>query len=297
MYSILPQTPPRFSFGSGAEVHHHLHRPAFSSPLSSSPIRASSPSPPPPGDKMQEQQPNPNQPLTPWGPNTSNARPQHTQSSPIFPSRTGLTSPTTPATDQNAAGFGYGTNPKFRFASRSSRPNPVLRRREDAQESRRRLFLQNVRQRQEDRRWEMRGGEDELLKLEWQRLSRERQQALEAEFAQFDIDLAAREEEEELRWMQQQRQMLTSAPNPHDRDLDAMMADVIAQQEEAEMQALLEALESGGRAPAQEQPRQQQQQQQQLFSDDDYDDVFMDLIHQEESQSQMAADSQDVEMS
>ncbi|KAL1840962.1 hypothetical protein VTJ49DRAFT_7568 [Mycothermus thermophilus] len=288
MYSIMPQTPPRFSFGPSAEVHHR-HRPAFSSPLSSSPIRGSSPSPPPPEQQMngQEQQQKCNQPFTQWSSNTFNTRPQHTQSSPIFPSRTGLISPTT--TDQNG-GSCYGSNPKFRFASRSSRPNPLLRRREDAQEGRRRLFLQNVRQRQEDKRWEMRGGEDELLKLEWQRLSYERQKALEAEFAQFDADLAAREEEE-LRRMQQQQQ-LTFPPNPNDRDLDAMMADVIAQQEEAEMQALLEALEGGGGAPGQAQPQQQQ-----FSDDDDYDDVFMDLIRQQEEQSRTMAYSQDVEMS
>jgi hypothetical protein len=38
----------------------------------------------------------------------------------------------------------------------------MLKRREDVQESRRRLFLQNVRQRGEEKRWEMRGGEDEV---------------------------------------------------------------------------------------------------------------------------------------
>jgi hypothetical protein len=159
MFSIMPQTPPRFSFGRAGDAHHR-HRPAFSSPLSSSPIRASSPSPPPqqPGMNQQQQQ----QTFGSWGSNPFNtmSHPQHTQSSPIFPSRTGLVSPT--STDQNGAGFSSSTNPKFRFATRNARPNPVLRRREDAQETRRRLFFQNVRQRQEDKRWEMRGGEDEV---------------------------------------------------------------------------------------------------------------------------------------
>jgi hypothetical protein len=61
-----------------------------------------------------------------------------------------------------SASSASSSSSKFRFASRNPRPNPVLKRREDAQDSRRRLFLQNVRQRQEDRRWEMRGGEDEV---------------------------------------------------------------------------------------------------------------------------------------
>jgi hypothetical protein len=38
----------------------------------------------------------------------------------------------------------------------------VSQKREVAQEGRRKLFLRNVRQRAEDRRWEMRGGEQEV---------------------------------------------------------------------------------------------------------------------------------------
>lgn len=49
-----------------------------------------------------------------------------------------------------------------KFAARPSRPNPVAQKREAAQESRRKLFLKNVRQRAEDRRWEKRGGEQEV---------------------------------------------------------------------------------------------------------------------------------------
>jgi hypothetical protein len=51
---------------------------------------------------------------------------------------------------------------KFKYANRTARPNPVVKRREDAQDGRRRLFLQNVRQRQEDEKWEKRGGENEV---------------------------------------------------------------------------------------------------------------------------------------
>lgn len=130
----------------------------------------------------------------------------------------------------------------------------------------------------------------QLLKLEWWRLNRERQQAKEAEAAQYmvsDAELAA-EEEEELR-----RQALEQ-PGA-DVDMDALMADVIAQQEEAEMEALVSTLGvdcAGGRGYRREDGRLPGSPQ---FSDDeDYDGLFEDLISQQDGQPM--ADSQDVEM-
>ncbi|KZZ97649.1 hypothetical protein AAL_03613 [Moelleriella libera RCEF 2490] len=94
------------------------HRPSVSSPLSSSPIRASSP-------------------LSP----TDDEGPSHrqTQSSPI-------------------------RQPKFRYASRPARQNPLMRKREDAQEIRRRNFLENVRHKAEDKAWQRRDIEGQFLK-------------------------------------------------------------------------------------------------------------------------------------
>lgn len=161
MYAIMPQTPPTFSFGRPGQSHNHdhqhQHRPTFSSPLSSSPIRASSVSPPPPHD--------PNQPLSPFTPNLLNSLPRqqqqqqqcHPQSSPTPASSIFFNSSNS---DQNQNQ--NQNNSKFRFASRNPRPNPVVKRREDAQEGRRRLFFQNVRQRREEGKWEARGGEDEV---------------------------------------------------------------------------------------------------------------------------------------
>lgn len=114
MFSVLP---PQIFSDSGAALY---HRPAVSSPLSSSPIRPSSP------------------PLSPRGPNTLPRR--ETQSSPLQPKE--------------------GSS-RFRYAARPARPNPIVQRREDAQDSRRKLFLKNVRQRAEDCRWERRGGDQE----------------------------------------------------------------------------------------------------------------------------------------
>ncbi len=167
MFATMPQTPPTFTFGRPDQGHthhtYHTHRPAYSSPLSSSPIRASSVSP-----THRQQQANSN-PLSPYSPNLLNSLPwqqqqqqqqqRDTQSSPIPAAPSLFFGSSTNTTPENS---NSSSTPKFRFASRNPRPNPVLKKREDAQEGRRRLFFATVRQRQDDRRWEMRGGEDEV---------------------------------------------------------------------------------------------------------------------------------------
>jgi hypothetical protein len=92
------------------------HRPTVSSPLSSSPLRASSPLSQIDGNTLSQRQ---------------------IQSSPIKP-------------------------PKFKYAARQPRPNPVVRRREETQEKRRQEFLQNVRQKQEDKAWRRRDIEGQV---------------------------------------------------------------------------------------------------------------------------------------
>jgi hypothetical protein len=88
----------------------HNHRPSVSSPLSSSPLRASSPNSNQDDNMFSQRQ---------------------TQSSPI-------------------------QQPKFKFASRQTRPNPVMRRREEAQEQRRKNFLRNVREKAEEKAFQRR---------------------------------------------------------------------------------------------------------------------------------------------
>ncbi|KAK3307960.1 uncharacterized protein B0T15DRAFT_490569 [Chaetomium strumarium] len=289
----MPQTPPKFSFSRSRD---HAHRPTTSSPLSSSPIRASSSSPPP--LPPPQQQSTTSQPLSPCDPNALNTPLQQrgTQSSPISgPSSSlffGSSCNSTPQTSISSGSCSSSSsNRKSRFATRNPRPNPVVKRREEAQESRRRVFLQNVRQRQDDKRWEMRGGEDELLKLEWYRLNRERLQARDAELDEYlaamDADLVAQEEAElrriwEQQQLQQQQQLLQQ---PGNADVDALMADVIAQEEEAELDALVSALQADSDG----------QRQSTHFSDDeDYDGLFMDLIQQQDRER--ICYSQDVEM-
>lgn len=92
------------------------HRPNVSSPLSSSPLRASSP--------IGTQDENP-------------FSMRQTQSSPIAP-------------------------PKFKYAGRPTRPNPVMRRREDAQQQRRTNFLRSVRGKAEEKAWQRRDIEGQV---------------------------------------------------------------------------------------------------------------------------------------
>lgn len=142
MFAIMP--PPIFSFGHAHDAS-AVYRPAVSSPLSSSPIRATSTSPTKPqfgggGSHSQIM----SSPLSAREPNTC-ALPR-VQSSPI------------PGLEEKEK----KNNSIFKFANRETRPNPVAKKREDKQETRRRLFLQNVRQRADDKKWERRGGENEV---------------------------------------------------------------------------------------------------------------------------------------
>jgi hypothetical protein len=144
MFTIMtpaPSTPTRpFSFAhTPGRARLDNYRPQVSSPLSSSPVRAAS-SPGIPGLQSP--------------PHSPRGRRHGTQSSPLFPSISTSTN--------TGSGSGSGNDKKFRFATRNPRPNPVVKRREDAQEGRRRLFLQNVRHRADEKKWERRGGEDEV---------------------------------------------------------------------------------------------------------------------------------------
>ncbi|KAI1764164.1 hypothetical protein GGR53DRAFT_329626 [Hypoxylon sp. FL1150] len=199
------------------------HRPTYSSPLSSSPIRPSQSSPP----------------LSPCNPNSLPGR--DIQSSPIEAPPT-----------------------KFKFASRNARPNPLRQTRENAQESRRNLFLKNVRRRADDRQWERRGGDQEALKLEWSILDRQRRQQKNA-----DLDGMIFEDEIE-----------DSPELQHDmsQSVDDMMVDTIAQEEEEELDAMLSMLEVQSSHPSHPSQLPVGSPYSALLDDDDYDSIFNDLM-------------------
>ncbi|EXF74478.1 hypothetical protein CFIO01_01956 [Colletotrichum fioriniae PJ7] len=213
-------------------------RPTVPSPLSSSPIRASSP-------------------LSPINDNTV----RHTQSSPI-------------------------PQPKFKYASRATKPNPIVRKREEAQESRRKLFLQNVRQRADDRQYQRRDMEGTLLKSDWDRDMRQRHYAKQIEgnamFSEADIEDAASV-------LQERAQRILN-------DADDMMVDAIAQEEQDELDALLLSYDQSSDAQPESGSSQMMQSDPYGLSDDeDYDSLFMNLVSQESSQPD--ASSQDMDMS
>ncbi|KAI5927156.1 hypothetical protein F4810DRAFT_723496 [Camillea tinctor] len=217
------------------------HRPAVSSPLSSSPIRPSQAS----------------SPLSPRHPNTLPRR--DTQSSPI-----------------------QGPS-KFKYASRAAKPNPLKQTKENAQESRRKLFLKNVRQRADDKNWKRRGGDQEALKLEWAAFNRQWRK-------QKDADIDGFVFEDELNDIPQ----LPRQDTPDDDD--DMMVDTIAQDEEQEMDAMISMFEADSfshQPPRPESPF--------LSDDDDYDSLFSDLLSQQQQQDSSSrnhvSSSQEMDMS
>ncbi|KAM3494797.1 hypothetical protein MY3957_001928 [Beauveria namnaoensis] len=205
------------------------HRPAVSSPLSSSPLRPSSP--------LGAQE----------GRSSSYAAIRQTQSSPIQP-------------------------PKFRYAAcatPATRRNPLLRRREDAQQQRRVNFLRGVRDKAEDKAWQRRDIEGQFLKTNWiadmHRLSYDA-----PELSEADIEEASSFRPES---MLQPEDGDMDGEGDDDDDDDDDMADECG--EDAELEAMFASY--------------QQQQQQPLrspamrpispfLSDDEYDDLFEELL-------------------
>ncbi|KAK7970291.1 hypothetical protein PG988_009364 [Apiospora saccharicola] len=228
------------------------YKPNVSSPLSSSPIRASSSQSSPPA------------PLSPR--------------------------------DANRCNFQFGSSPipapkLFKYASRPAKPNPLRQTRENAQESRRNLFLKNVRQRQDDRQWERRGGDQEILKLEWSLLDRRRRQQKESDIDGFVFD---DDIDEEI--PREAAAMTTGDSRPPGDDIDDMMLDAMEQDEDA-MLSMYEA-EALSTQPQQRVPPRPDSP---FMSDDeDYDNIFMDLLsrrQQETSTPHNFASSGEMDMS
>ncbi|KAK2038300.1 hypothetical protein LZ31DRAFT_559709 [Colletotrichum somersetense] len=199
----------------------------------------------------------PASPLSPIDDNTV----RHTQSSPI-------------------------PQPKFKYASRPARPNPIVRKREEAQENRRKLFLQNVRQRANDRSYERRDMEGTLLKSDWDRDMRQRYYTKQLEgdalFSEADIEDAAAIAQERAQQI----------PN----DADDMMVDAIAQEEQDELDALLLSYDQSSEPQYSAHSSQSMHTDASSLSDDeDYDALFMNLLSQEGGD--VDASSQQMDMS
>lgn len=264
------------------------HKPAKSSPLSYAPMRI--PSPTLPSDDAPDMMLS-----SPLGPSSDSSHLRMSQSSPIRSSF-----------DNNESS---GPQPKFRFANRNpaKNSNPLVKKRNDVQDSRRRLFLNNVRQRQEDKKFQRRGGQDEvrylpstctflfsqltapgqIARLEFNRLQNERLAYLDRERAKNPYALWEQELEDEHRSLQsQQRQMQQQNP-------DEMMLDALEEAEMAEIaqaEALLHQDNNSSRHINQDDS---------FDDDEDWDELFMEAIQtsqQHHIQGQQSG-GQDVEMS
>jgi len=158
--------------------------------------------------------------------------------------------------------------PKSRFAARPARPNPLMQKRESAQDSRRRLFLKNVRQRADDQKWARRGVDQELLKLEWWSLNRELRQAKNSDMEGFFSDA---EIEDAI-------QSYNPSIVTPEVGQDEMLVDAMAQEEEAELDALISSI---AQPPPSDSARPGTPY---LPDDEDYDALFMRLLSQEDDQ-------------
>ncbi|KAK4180571.1 hypothetical protein QBC36DRAFT_229484 [Triangularia setosa] len=243
------------------------HKPTRSSPLSYAPMRI--PSPPIPSEDVPDMMLS-----SPLGASSDSSYLRVSQSSPIRPSF---------GNNEN-----YGSQPRFKFANRNPAKysNPLLKKRQDTQDSRRKLFLNNVRQRQEDKKFQQRGGQDEIARLEFSRLQNERLAYLDQERAKNPYALWEQELEEEHRNLQsQQRQKQQQSP-------DEMMLDALEEAEMAEIAQAEALLHENNNYP-------KQNNRDEFFDDEeDWDELFMEVIQTSRPQGQgQHEDGQDVEMS
>ncbi|KAI3325861.1 hypothetical protein HD806DRAFT_488459 [Xylariaceae sp. AK1471] len=210
------------------------------------------------------------------------ALPSPLASSPLRPSQTSPPlSPrnlnTLPRRDTQSSPI-QGPPSKLKYAPRNIKPNPLRLSREKAQESRRTLFLRNVRQRADDRKWEQRGGDQEALKLEWNVLNRQWRQ-------QKDMDLDGFVFNDEI-------EDVPENPNEVQYETDNMMVDAIAQEEEAEVDAMLSLLDTRSSSQVPEPPYMAS-----LSDDEDYDTLFMDILSRQEGDSKGFVPSGQMDMS
>ncbi|KFY05115.1 hypothetical protein O988_00246 [Pseudogymnoascus sp. VKM F-3808] len=157
------------------------------------------------------------------------------------------------------------------YSARQTKKNPLIHRNDNdnGRETRRKLFLRRVRQDSEDKRWEKRGGDDEIMRTIWiaEQKRREEKRARDAQ-AWAGIE----EEEEDLDDSQ-----LREAGKVNPRQ-DEEMADEVAQQEDAEMEAMLSMLDAESWDPPPNQGNQHDDNNTPYGSDDDeYDQLFMEI--------------------
>lgn len=162
------------------------------------------------------------------------------------------------------------------YSKRITKSNPLIHNRDDGRETRRKLFLKRVRQGSEAKRWEARGGDDEMMRSIW--LSEERRRveriAREASYLPASQD----EEEEEPEHGELQTALVGNSQNT-----DEDMANEVAQREDAEIEALLAMMEAEDDNNNNTQADQRYSTDMPYGSDDEeYDHLFMEVINEED---------------
>jgi hypothetical protein len=197
-----------------------------------------------------------------------------------------MTSPT--PTAKLEMGHGYGSSRKAlpspppsrrkenSSAKRATKPNPLLRKDSDARETRRKLFLKNVRDSREDKKWQDRKGGDEMMRVLWIGEERERARRLEGGMKSGEDAI-----DDELDFPFEKA--VTA-------DTEQLMAEEVAMIEAAELESRLQAM-----APERQEPIQWRNGLEQTSAmdmdtpygsdDDEYDDIFMDVAKEEERMS------------
>jgi hypothetical protein len=170
------------------------------------------------------------------------------------------------------------------YSRRPTKANPLIHRdAQDGRETRRKLFLKKVKDHGADKRY---GGEEEMMRRIWLAEEKRREEAIWREAMGLETMM---EEEEEV-----------EATDP-----DEMLVEEIAR-EEAELEALLELMGEEGGAEETRLQRSLQQSDTPYASDDElYDDIFMDVIleenrtasqQQEERQQQTLHEQRDADL-
>ncbi|KAF4595102.1 hypothetical protein GQ602_000715 [Ophiocordyceps camponoti-floridani] len=199
------------------------HRPYVPSPLSSSPIRASSP---PNGHNSSPPNIRASSPLSPLDGNSRHQR--QVQSSPIRP-----------------------PPPKFRYAARTARPNPILRSPEANRQARHRGFLQMVRDKADDKAWQRRDIETQFLKNNWL-----------ANIGRLSHDAPSLTEED----LADAMALNSDSPQPSEEEEVDMMDE--SNREQRELEAMAASFEEQDLVPT---------------SDDEYDEIFAELALQDKA--------------
>jgi hypothetical protein len=156
------------------------------------------------------------------------------------------------------------------FAKRATKPNPLLRKDSDARETRRKLFLRNVRDSREDKKWQDRKGRDEMMRVLWVGEERERARRLEGGMKSGEVAI-----EDEMDF-----------PVEQSVDAEQLMAEEIAMIEAAELEARLEEMIPERQELIQwgtgsEQSSAMDMETPYGSDDDEYDDIFMDVVKEE----------------